>query len=300
MIGKIELGSPVPKPIFADPAPLGYIGLALGCAAQIPIAFGAALSPIGLRTAAVICLLFGAVCPFIAGIMSFANKNLFGGVLLTLLSFSSLIDSWAIDMLAAGQSLDHNSVILTTDSAMLIVFLVLTYGFGFISKLLVGLLVNIDLLYIIRIINNATGGNALDLPIAILVITLGVLLLWIAFTALINPIAGQQTLPFPGPFFYIHKRPTFDLSLRQSICEVLYRHFKDQAFQEMPIAELQRRIKDLLGEVNISPDLFYLGELGALVITFHDAERSRIAGARLSAAGIDMHEQVMLKKSDDA
>jgi hypothetical protein len=88
--------------------------------------------------------------------------------------------------------------------------------------------------------------------------------------------------------------------MRESICEVLYRHFKEQAFQEMPVGELQRRIRDLLGEVNITPDLFYLNERGALAMTFHDTERSRIAGVRLSAAGIDTYEQLVKNKSQNA
>jgi succinate-acetate transporter protein len=299
MIGPSDPGIPVPKPIFADPTPLGYIGLAVSCAAQMPIAFGAASTPIGLRTAATICLLFGVACQFLAGIMNFTNKNLLSGLVLTVLSFIGVMDAWVLDMLAAGQHPD-TTIMLTTESAVLVVLLVLTYGVGYISKLLVGLLVNLDLIFVLRIINSATGSQALNLPIAILTITLGLLALWIAFGTLINPTSGQHVIPFPGPLFSVRTRPTFDLPLRDSICEVLYRHFKDQAFQEMPIGELQQQIRDLAGEVDITPDLFYLNERGALAMTFHDAERSRIAGVRLSAAGIDMHEQSVLKKFSNA
>jgi Predicted membrane protein len=295
MIGPSEPGAPVKKPILADPTPLGYIGLAVSCAAQMPIAFGAALTPIGLQTAASICLLFGVACQFLAGVMHLTNKNLLGGTVLMVLSFIGLMDSWILHMLAAGQRPD-NAIMLAAESAVLVILLVLTYGVGYISKLLVGLLVNLDLIFILRIINSATGSQALNLPIAILTIILGLLALWVAFGALINPTTGRHVIPVPGPLFSVHTRPAFDLPLRESICEVLYRHFKDQAYQEMPIVELQRRIRDLLGEVNITPDLFYLNERGALAMTFHDAERSRVAGVRLSAAGIDMHEQLVLKK----
>ncbi len=299
MIGHSDPGTPVKKPIFVDPTPLGYIGLAVSCAAQMPIAFGAALTPIGLRTAAMMCLLFGVACQFLAGIMNFANKNLLSGVVLTVFSFIGLMDSWILHALAAGQGPDA-TIMLATESALLVVLLVLTYGVGYISTLLVGLLINLDLLFILRIINHATGSQALNLPIAILTITLGLLALWTAFGALINRTVGLHVISFPGPLFSVRTRPAFDPPLRESICEVLYRHFKEQAFQEMPVGELQRRIRDLLGEVNITPDLFYLNERGALAMTFHNTERSRIAGVRLSAAGIDTYEQLVQNKSQNA
>ncbi len=55
------------KEVVADPTPMGLLGLAIGCAALVPIAFGKSLTPAGLETAAVFCLLFGAGCQFFAG-----------------------------------------------------------------------------------------------------------------------------------------------------------------------------------------------------------------------------------------
>src|SRR5262245_25077053 len=68
---------------FADPTALGLFGLAIGCASLLPVAFGvkAAFTPEALRTCAWFCLLFGAGCQFLAGVMSLANKNMLGGTL---------------------------------------------------------------------------------------------------------------------------------------------------------------------------------------------------------------------------
>ena len=50
------------KEVFADPTQMGLLGLVVGCAALLSMAFGRRLSPAGLETAAVYCLLFGAGC----------------------------------------------------------------------------------------------------------------------------------------------------------------------------------------------------------------------------------------------
>ena len=63
---------------LADPTPIGLICLAIGCAALVPIAFGAGLSPSGLKTAAMFCLLFGAGGQLVAGLGSLLNKNVYG------------------------------------------------------------------------------------------------------------------------------------------------------------------------------------------------------------------------------
>jgi succinate-acetate transporter protein len=81
------------------------MGLAIGCAALVPIAFG--LFPaeppklsMMLRTAAWFCLLFGAGGQFLAGLMSLANKNTLGGTLLTTFSFNG----WVLEEAAAGRA----------------------------------------------------------------------------------------------------------------------------------------------------------------------------------------------------
>ena len=53
MVRRIDLGTGH-RELFAEPAPLGLIGLAIGCAALTPIAFGESLTPQGLSTAAIL------------------------------------------------------------------------------------------------------------------------------------------------------------------------------------------------------------------------------------------------------
>jgi hypothetical protein len=48
-----------------------------------------------LETASWFCLLFGAACQFLAGVMSLANKNTLGGTLLTTFSFNRYVLSEA-------------------------------------------------------------------------------------------------------------------------------------------------------------------------------------------------------------
>ena len=184
--------------IFAEPTPLGLIGLAIGCAALTPIAFGAALSPAAFRTAAVMCLLFGGGCQFLAGVMSLANKNLYGGTLFTAFAFNWVMNWWVLNSIAAGAMPDH-AVLLATDSCFLLIFAAMTYGFGFFSGLLFVFLLVIDAMYLLKIAAALTGA-ALALPIAALTVALGLLALWIAFALLLNPVAGR-VLWFPGPVF---------------------------------------------------------------------------------------------------
>lgn len=187
-----------PAPLFAEPTPMGLIGLAIGCAALTPIAFGVTLTPAALKTAAMMCLLFGGGCQFLAGVMSLANKNLYGGTLFTAFAFNWVMNWWMLTSVAGGVLPDH-SVLLATDACFLLIFLAMTYGFGFFSGLLFAFLLVIDLMYVLKIIAALTGA-ALGLPIAVLTVALGLLALWIAFALLLNPVAGR-IFWFPGPVF---------------------------------------------------------------------------------------------------
>jgi len=191
-------------PIFGEPTPLGLLGLAIGCAALVPVAFGvlpkepAALA-MTLKTAAWFCLLFGAGCQFLAGIMSLANKNTLGGTLLTTFSFNWVMNWWALDQLSQGKVPDAK-IILAVDVAFVVIFLALTYAFAFYSKLLFLFLVDIDLLYAVRIARHlaptATGlGNA----VGVLTLALGALAAYIAIAILLNGAANRIVLPIGGP-----------------------------------------------------------------------------------------------------
>ncbi|MEI7529135.1 MAG: hypothetical protein WCK76_09330 [Elusimicrobiota bacterium] len=188
------------SPLFAEPTPLGLIGLAVGCAALTPIALGAALTPAAFKTAAVVCLLFGGGCQFLAGVMSLANRNLYGGTLFTAFAFNWVMNWWVLSSVAGGAMPDH-AVMLAADACFLLIFLAMTYGFGFFSGLLFVFLLDIDLMYVCKLVAGLTGTAALGMPIALLTILLGLLALWIAFAMLLNPVAGRNLFWLPGPVF---------------------------------------------------------------------------------------------------
>jgi succinate-acetate transporter protein len=184
---------------FGEPSALGLLGLAIGCAALLPAAFGAegSLTPPALRTAAWFCLLFGGGCQFLSGLMSFANGNSLGGTLLTTFSFNWVMNWWALSELAEGR-LPSASVVLAVDASFLLVFLVMTWAFAYSSKLFVALLLDIDLLFALRI-----ARDALHVPVSFgiaccTVILMG-LALYIAFAVMLYEASGRLPLPIPGP-----------------------------------------------------------------------------------------------------
>jgi succinate-acetate transporter protein len=206
MTSSADSGGPTPATAIADPTPIGLICLAIGCAALVPAAFGLSLTPAGLRTAAVFCLLFGAGGQLVAGLGSLLNRNLYGGTLFTTFAFNWVINWWALDGLSRGQVPDPG-VVFAVDVCFLLVFLAFTYGFGFFSSLLMVFLIDIDLLYVARIARHLGGGEWLGVVIGVCTVALGVISLWIAFALLINPAAGRAVFPFPGPAFRPRVRP---------------------------------------------------------------------------------------------
>jgi len=185
---------------IADPTPIGLICLAIGCAALVPIAFGTSLTPAGLQTAAIFCLLFGAGGQLVAGLGNLVNGNLYGATLFTSFAFNWVVNWWALDRLSRGQPPDAG-IVLAVDVCFLVIFLVFTYGFGFFSTLLMAFLVDIDLLYAARIARHLVGGEWLGVVVALCTIALAALSLWIAFALLINPVAGRPVFAFPGPAY---------------------------------------------------------------------------------------------------
>ena len=196
---------------FGEPTPLGLLGLAIGCAALIPIAFGwlptePAKLPMFFKTAAMFCLLFGAGGQFLAGVMSLANKNTLGGTLLTTFSFNWVMNWWALDEASQGRAVD-GSIVLSVDVAFIIIFLVLTYAFGFFSKLLFFFLVDIDVLYVLRISRHFTtpgsdSWKVLGTGVGLATIALAAIALYISFVLLVNPAAGRNVFPVAaGPMF---------------------------------------------------------------------------------------------------
>lgn len=185
---------------LADPTPIGLICLAVGCAALVPIAFGASLTAPGFRTAAVFCLLFGAGGQLVAGLGNLLNHNLYGGTLFTSFAFNWVMNWWVLDGASRGQAPDP-AIILAVDICFLVIFLIFTYGFGFFSSLLMLFLIDIDVLYAARIAAHLGGGAPFAFVIGACTVLLGALSLWIAFALLINPVAGRAIFAFPGPVF---------------------------------------------------------------------------------------------------
>jgi succinate-acetate transporter protein len=194
--------APAPAPIFAEPTPLGLLGLAIGCASLLPLAFGhkAALTPDALRTTAWFCLLFGGGCQLIAGLMGLANKNLLGGTLLTTFSFNWVINAWALEGLSQGK-VPSAAVVLAVDSCFLLIFVVMTYAFGFFSRLLFVFLLDIDALYALRIVKELTHQQGLATPIALCTVLLMLLALYIALALVLANATGRMMLPLGGPIF---------------------------------------------------------------------------------------------------
>ena len=190
-----------PVPLFADSTALGLFGLAIACAALVPIAFGVreAMTPEALRTTAWFCLLFGAACQFLAGMMSFANKNMLGGTLLTTFSFNWVMNWWGLSELSQGR-VPSSTVILAVDICFLIVFLAMTYAFGFFSRLLFVFLLDIDLLYVLRIARELVHAPV-GLGIALATVALTGISLYIAFSLVLANASGRMILPIGGPVF---------------------------------------------------------------------------------------------------
>ena len=167
-------------------------------------------------------------------------------------------------------------------------------GFGFFSKLLFFFLFDIDVLYACKVYKGFFPTKALDLPIALATVLLGAIALYIAFAALINPTAGRAIFPMPGPLFASAKKSSFDWTLRRTIFDVLFEQWKENAFKPVLYEELLAAVRKRVGDsAKILPDLAYLMELGAVVVT---TEEERVVNVRLSAEGIDIYEQLVFKK----
>jgi hypothetical protein len=92
-------------------------------------------------------------------------------------------------------------VVLSVDVCFLVIFLVLTYAFGFFSSLLFAFLVDIDLLFGLRILKEVTHSTAFNLPIALCTVALAAIALYLAFAILVNNAAGRPVFKIPGPLF---------------------------------------------------------------------------------------------------
>ncbi len=294
MIKRVDLGLPPDREVLGNPTPLGLLGLSVAAGALVPITFGVSLSTAALETGAVYAILFGAGCQFLSGVMNFINKNMFGGTIFTAFSFLWAYNAWSLHAIAGGTMPDH-AIGLAVEIVLMAIFLVLTYGFGFFSSVLFAFLVDIDLLFACRILKSATHTTALNLPIAVLNVGMLLIALWLAFGSLINPIAGRPLFGMGKPLFRGSKTH-FDWTTRFHLFDILYTHWREHAFREMPFQDLAAAMRMVVGDRNIVPDLFYLKEYGCAVLTTEDSDPHQIKSVRLNAAGLDLHEQLVLKK----
>jgi len=135
--------------------------------------------------------------------MSLANKNTLGGTLLTTFSFNWIFNWFALDQASQGKMVDP-TVGVAVDVAFIVIFVVLTYAFGFFSKLLFAFLLDIDLLFLLRIAKHFAGPDAqhgLGLGVGLATVALAAIALYIALGMLVNPAAGRTVLPMGGPLY---------------------------------------------------------------------------------------------------
>ncbi len=280
---------------FGNPAPLGLLGLTIACAALVPIGFGHSLTPSGLGSAAMYALLFGGGCQFLCGLMLFANKNSFGGTVFTCFSFLWGMNAWAFHSLSQGRVPDH-TVGLSVEIALFVIFAGLTWGFGHFGRALFIFLVDIDLLFLFRIIRSVTHTRAMEMPIALTTVGLGLIGLYLAFGALLNPVVGRVVFPVGPPVFRAPPRAAFDWSRRRAIFTALYAQWEASSFRPLAFDELRARLAKAGVVADVTPDLAYLAELGFVVLTTASDDPHRIVDARLHAKGVDIHEQLVLNK----
>lgn len=298
MIKKVDLGSSSHHGVFGNPAPLGLLGLAVSCAAITPIAFGMIKGEemsSALLTAGIFVLFFGFGTHLITGIMDFANKNAYGGTIFTAFAFNWMVSAITYFAIAFNYPVNH-TVILATEVILMAVFVWLTYGFGFFSTALFLFLFDIDLLFACKLIKGFAHTAALDIPIALFTVFLGLIGLWLALAGLINPITGKDFFPVGKPVFLAPKKKGFSFSVRRSIFDNLYNQWKEHAFQGMTQEVLEKNVKSAAGTENILPDLYYLMEYGSIHMDFEEDEKKTIKSIRLTAAGIDLYEQLIFKK----
>jgi succinate-acetate transporter protein len=294
MVERYELFGPSQER-FGNPAPLGLLGLAIACAALVPIALGTSLTAPAFAGAAAYALLFGGGCQLLAGLMMFANKNSFGGTVFTCFSFLWAMNAWSFWGLSQGRVPDH-AVGLAVEIALLVIFSGLTWGFGHFGRMLFLFLVDIDLLFAFRIIRSVTHTRAMEVPILACTIGLGAIGLWLAFGALLNPILGRPVFGVGAPVFHAPKKESFDWTVRRMVFAKLYAHWKSSAFRPVAIGSLQKELRDEGIERALEPDLFYLSELGFVVLGVGKDDPHVIETVRLHAKGVDIHEQLVLGK----
>ncbi|QQR72103.1 MAG: hypothetical protein IPJ17_11240 [Holophagales bacterium] len=281
----IQLAPPSPhgREVVADPTPMGLLGLAIGCAALVPIAFGRGLTPAGLETAAMFCLLFGAGCQFFAGLLNLVNRNLYGGTLFLTFAFNWIYNWWGLHSLAQGKVAD-GTIVFATEVTFLVIFVLITWGFGHFSSLLFLFLLDIDLLYLFKVAGHLLETQAFALPIALLTVGLVAISLWIAFALLLNPVTGRRVFAMGGPLFASRAVPLLDLAPRRAVLGQLYARWQSGGEESMAVDAFVASLA-AFPERRIAAEISYLAAQGLI-------ERSQ-GGVRIAAPGIERWEELL-------
>lgn len=132
--------------------------------------------------------------------MALTNKNLLGGTLFTTFAFNWLMNWHVLSGLAEGHVPDSH-IVLSIDVCFSVIFVVLTFAFGFYSKLLFAFLLDIDLLFGCRILKELTKSQSFNVPIALATVLLALIALYLALAILMNTAAGKTVFPVSGPLF---------------------------------------------------------------------------------------------------
>jgi len=190
------------KPVLADPAPLGLIGLAIAAlvlaSADIKLASGIAKSLMIPWT-----LFLGATAQLIAGIMDYKRNNIFGGTAFTTYSLLWYAISLTLFItIFTGVSFDitHYAYGLI---GFLVFSIILTVASLMTNKTLFGVLLFIDLAIIALVINIIY--NVPSEIVGVFLICVSVLSFYGAAGVLLNNMAGKTILPLGKSFVTIKK-----------------------------------------------------------------------------------------------
>jgi succinate-acetate transporter protein len=274
--------APHHREILADPTPMGLLGLAIGCAALVPIAFGSSLTAAALETAAVLCLLFGAGCQFLAGLLNLVNRNLYGGTLFLTFAFNWVFNWWVLHAVSKGVVPDA-AVTYAIELAFLLIFVLITWGFGYFSSLLFVFLLDIDAIYACKVAARVLHSRAFDLPVALFTVLLGVLSLWIAFALLLNPVTGRNIFPLGQPVFRSRARAALDLGARTALVGTLYQCWRDDAERTVSLKDLTARLAAFPG-VRVRAEVAFLAASGLVARAGDDT-------VSLTPVGIELWEE---------
>ena len=156
-------------------------------------------------------------------------------------------------------------------------FVVITYGFGFFCKLLFVFLLDIDLLYAAKLAkalpapalgppSPSHGGARPHRPLDRL-------------RDADQPHRRPPLFKIPGPHVPRPRRPA-STGRCATRCSRLFEYWHRGGLQVDVFDDLKLHVRAKVGERNILPDLAYLMELGAVVVT---TEGDKVVNVRLSA-----------------